>query len=107
MNKQFVLTARAKGLPEKTVIIKHAFRNTLIPFITMLGLIIPFLLGGSVILERIFNWPGMGRLFIDSILQRDLPVIMALSTVTAVLVLTITLIVDLCYGLVDPRISHK
>lgn len=105
--QDFIRTARAKGLPEHVVIIKHAFRNTLIPFITLVGLVVPSLLGGSVILEKLFNWPGLGKLFIESILQRDYPVVMALSTATAVLVLLANLFVDLLYGVVDPRVRQK
>ncbi|MFN0057318.1 MAG: ABC transporter permease [Planctomycetota bacterium] len=103
----FIRTARAKGLAEHVVILKHAFRNTLIPFLTLVGLVIPGLLGGAVILEVMFTWPGMGKLFIDSIRQRDYNVVMALSTATALLVLAATLLVDLSYGIVDPRVSHR
>jgi peptide/nickel transport system permease protein len=104
--QEYVRTALAKGLPEHVVVLKHAFRNTLIPFVTLIGLIFPVLISGSVILEVIFTWPGLGRLFYESVLQRDYPVIMALSTATAVLVLLGTLAADLAYGLVDPRVSH-
>ncbi|MCA8960082.1 MAG: ABC transporter permease, partial [Planctomycetes bacterium] len=107
VRQDFIRTARSKGLSERTVIVKHAFRNTLIPLLTLLGLVVPGLLGGSVILENIFTWPGLGRLFIESIYQRDYPTLMALSTATAVLVLFSTLAVDLLYGVVDPRVSHR
>ncbi len=104
VRQDYVRTARAKGLSENVVVWKHAFRNTLIPFVTLLGLTFPVLISGSVILEVIFTWPGLGRLFFDSILQRDYPVVMALSTATAVLVLVGTLAADMLYGLVDPRV---
>lgn len=107
VRQDYIRTARAKGLSERVVILKHAFRNTLIPFITLLGLIVPFLLGGSVILEQIFTWPGLGRLFYSSILNRDIFVVMTLSLATAVLVLFVNLVVDLLYGVVDPRVNHR
>ncbi len=107
VRQDYIRTARAKGLPEHRVILKHAVRNTLIPLVTLVGLVVPHLLGGSVILENLFTWPGMGRLFYNSILQRDYPVVMALSVCTAVLVLFANLLVDLLYGVVDPRVSHR
>ena len=105
--QDYIRTAAAKGLRERTVIWRHAFRNTLIPFVTLLGLIFPVLISGSVILEVIFTWPGLGRLFYTSVLQRDYPVIMALNTASALLVLLGTLGADLLYGVVDPRVSHE
>jgi peptide/nickel transport system permease protein len=106
IRQDFIRTARAKGLAGHVVVLRHAFRNTLIPLITLVGLVFPFVLSASVILEVIFTWPGIGRLFFNSVLQRDFPVVMALSTATAVMVLVSTLIVDLLYGVVDPRVSH-
>lgn len=106
VRQDYIRTARAKGLAGSTVILRHAFRNTLIPLITLVGLVFPFVLSGGVILEVIFTWPGIGRLFFGAVLQRDFPVVMALSTATAVMVLFSTLIVDLLYGVVDPRVSH-
>ncbi|MDX9754293.1 MAG: ABC transporter permease [bacterium] len=105
--QDYIVTARAKGVSESTVVLKHAFRNTLIPLVTLFGLSLPQILGGSVILEVMFNWPGIGRLFFESILQRDYPTIMALSFITAVLVLLGTLLADLAYGLVDPRVRYE
>lgn len=107
VRQDFIRTARAKGLDEHVVIQKHAFRNTLIPFVTLLGLTFPVLISGSVILEVIFTWPGLGRLFFNSILQRDYPVVMALSTATACLVLIGTLAADMLYGIVDPRVRYE
>jgi len=104
--QDYIRTAQAKGLAEGAVVWKHAFRNTLIPVVTLIGLMFPVLISGSVILEVIFTWPGLGRLFFTSVLQRDYPVIMALNTATAVLVLAGTLAADLLYGVVDPRVSH-
>jgi peptide/nickel transport system permease protein len=102
----YIRTARAKGLGEPRVVILHGFRNTLIPLVTLIGLTFPFVLSGSVILEHMFNWPGMGRLYYESVLQRDYPTIMALNFMTAVLVLVMTLLTDLVYCLVDPRVSY-
>jgi peptide/nickel transport system permease protein len=106
IRQDYIRTARAKGLSEARVVLKHALANTLIPFITLLGLTLPSILSGAVILEAIFNWPGMGSLFIDSVYKRDYPVVMALNFLTAVLVLAGTLLADLAYGLVDPRVRH-
>ncbi len=106
VRQDYIRTARAKGISERRVIIRHAFRNTLIPFVSLLGLTLPFILGGSVILEKMFNWPGIGWLYFESVMNRDLPTIMGLNFMTAALVLFFTLLADLAYGLVDPRISH-
>src|SRR5688572_20065950 len=107
IRQDYVRTARAKGLPERTVILRHAFRNSLIPLVSLIGLTFPFVLSGSVILEYMFNWPGLGRLYFESVLGRDYPTIMALNFITAVLVLVTTFIADLAYGWVDPRISYE
>ena len=100
----YVRTARAKGLNDDAVYYRHALRNALLPFVTMFGLILPGLIGGSVIIESIFSWPGMGRMAYDAILARDYPIILTLNFLTAVLVLIGTLISDLLYMVVDPRI---
>jgi peptide/nickel transport system permease protein len=107
IRQDYVRTARAKGLPERTVILRHAFRNSLIPLISLIGLTFPFVLSGSVILEYMFNWPGLGRLYFESVLGRDYPTIMALNFITAVLVLLTTFAADLAYGWVDPRVSYE
>jgi len=100
----YVRTARAKGLPADQVHYKHALRNALLPFVTMFGLILPGLIGGSVIIESIFSWPGMGRMAYEAILARDYPVILTINFVSALLVLIGTFISDLLYLVVDPRI---
>lgn len=100
----YVRTARSKGVDEDQVLYYHALRNGLLPFVTMLGLLIPGLIGGSVIFETIFAWPGIGRLGYEAILSRDYPVVIALNFIAAVLTLIGTLISDLLYMLVDPRI---
>jgi peptide/nickel transport system permease protein len=102
--QDYIRTAKAKGLPPDQVHYKHAFRNALLPFVTMFGLILPGLIGGSVIIESIFSWPGMGRMAYEAILARDYPVILTVNFVSAVLVLAGTFISDLLYLVVDPRI---
>jgi len=102
--QDYVRTARAKGVPPDDVHYKHALRNALLPFVTMFGLILPGLIGGSVIIESIFSWPGMGRMAYEAILARDYPVILTVNFVSAVLVLAGTLISDILYLVVDPRI---
>jgi peptide/nickel transport system permease protein len=102
--QDYVRTARAKGLPPEEVHYKHALRNALLPFVTMFGLILPGLISGSVIIESIFSWPGIGRMAFEAILARDYPIILTVNFVSAVLVLVGTFISDLLYMVVDPRI---
>jgi len=102
--QDYVRTAKAKGLPAEQVHYKHALRNALLPFVTMFGLILPGLIGGSVIIESIFSWPGIGRMAFEAILARDYPIILTVNFVSAVLVLAGTFISDLLYMVVDPRI---
>jgi len=103
-NQDYVRTARAKGLPWEMVHYKHALRNALLPFVTMFGLILPGLIGGSVIIESIFSWPGLGRLAYEAILARDYPVILTINFIAAVLVLIGTFVSDILYVIADPRI---
>jgi peptide/nickel transport system permease protein len=105
IHQDYMRTARAKGLPEDQVIYRHGLRNALLPFITMFGLSIPGLIGGSVIFETIFAWPGMGRLGFEAILARDFPVILTLTFFSAILVLLGTLVSDILYAVADPRIK--
>ncbi|HAM39512.1 MAG TPA: diguanylate cyclase [Elusimicrobia bacterium] len=107
LHQDYVRTARAKGLPEKAVIFKHALRNALIPIVTIVGLTVPDLIGGSFIFETIFAWPGMGRLGYEAIMSRDYPVIMCVGTIVAVLTLIGNLLADIAYAYVDPRIRYK
>jgi peptide/nickel transport system permease protein len=102
--QDFVRTALAKGLPWERVHYQHALRNALLPFVTMFGLILPGLIGGSVIIESIFSWPGLGRMAYEAILARDYPVILTINFIAAVLVLIGTLVSDILYVIVDPRI---
>jgi peptide/nickel transport system permease protein len=105
IHQDYVRTARAKGLDDRHIVYKHVFKNTLIPVVTLLGILLPTLISGSIILEYIFSWPGVGALFFDAVLSRDYPTVMGLSFVTAVLVLLSTLVADLLYTWVDPRVS--
>ena len=105
LRQDYVRTARAKGVGPIRVLFHHAFRNTLIPLVTLLGLSLPALIGGSVIIEQIFTWPGMGRLFFESIRERDYPTIMGLSLVFSGLTLLGQLLADVLYCVVDPRVS--
>ena len=107
IHQDFIRTARAKGLSERTVIFKHALRNALIPIITLLGLYLPFLLSGAVLVETIFAWPGMGRAIVEAILARDYPMVMATSFVIAAIVVLGNLLSDLLYAVVDPRIRNE
>jgi peptide/nickel transport system permease protein len=105
IRQDYIRTARAKGVPPIQVIWRHAFRNTLIPLVTLLGLTLPSLLGGAVILEQIFGWPGMGRLYFEAIGQRDYDTIMGLTLMFSVLTLLGQLIADVLYAVVDPRVT--
>lgn len=107
VGQDYVRTARAKGLAEDEVIYRHALRNALLPFITMFGLLLPALIGGSVIFEQIFAWPGLGRLGYEAILARDFPVILTLNFIAAVLTLAGTLLSDVLYSVADPRIRLR
>ena len=106
IRQDYILTARAKGLPERAVIYRHALRNALLPVITILGLSVPGLIGGSVIFETIFAIPGMGKLFYDGVMMRDYPLIMGILVIGAALTLVGNLIADLSYALADPRIRN-
>jgi peptide/nickel transport system permease protein len=106
IRQDYIRTARAKGLPERTVIMKHALRNSLLPVITLLGLYLPFLFSGAVFIEVIFAWPGMGRVIVDAIFQRDYPLVMATSFVFAVIVVLGNLVADVLYAVADPRIRY-
>jgi peptide/nickel transport system permease protein len=105
IRQDYIRTARAKGLSERTVIFKHALRNALLPTITLLGLQLPYLIGGSVIVEKIFNIPGMGLMTFQAFLHRDYPVIMAVAVLSAALTLVGLILADVLCALADPRIS--
>jgi peptide/nickel transport system permease protein len=105
LKRDYVRTARAKGLSEGSVLMKHALRNAAIPVVTIIGLSFPFLLGGSVVTEKIFSWPGMGSLMVESIFTRDYPVVLAINFIVSVMVILGNLLADLGYALLDPRIA--
>jgi peptide/nickel transport system permease protein len=107
IRQDYIRTARAKGVSPRSVVVHHAFRNTLIPLVTLLGLTLPTLLSGAVILERIFAWPGMGNLFFEAISERDYPTIMGLTLMFSLLTLAGQLLADILYAVVDPRISYS
>lgn len=107
IRQDYVTVARAKGLPETKVIYRHAFRNALLPLITLMGLSVPGLIGGSVIFEQIFSIPGMGQLFFNGVMARDYPLIMAILTIGAFLTLLGNLLADIGYMLADPRIRTE
>jgi peptide/nickel transport system permease protein len=107
IRQDYVRTAKAKGVGPVAVIWRHAFRNTLIPLVTLIGLTLPHLLSGAVILEQIFTWPGMGRLYFEAILRRDYDTIMGLTLVFTILVLLGQLLADILYAIVDPRVTYQ
>lgn len=107
LNEDYMRTARAKGLSEKWVILKHGLRNALIPVITMMGLQFGFLLGGSIVVEKVFNWPGLGRLLVDSVEMRDYPVIQAEVLLFSLEFILINLVVDVLYAAINPAIRYK
>lgn len=104
---EFITTARAKGLSETTIAWTHALRNALLPVVTLAGVQFGHLLGGSILVETVFAWPGLGRLVFDALLQRDLNLLLGILFVSSVVVVLANLVVDLVYGLLDPRIVHK
>jgi peptide/nickel transport system permease protein len=105
LREDYIRTARAKGLPERTVMLKHALKNAALPVVTIIGLSFPFLFGGAVVVETIFSWPGMGGLTVDSIYARDYPVVLAINFVVAAMVIVGNLLADVAYGLLDPRVA--
>jgi peptide/nickel transport system permease protein len=107
LRQDYIRTARAKGAGPLRVLVHHAFRNTLIPMVTLLGLMLPGLLSGTVILEKIFSWPGMGLLFLEAIYARDYSLIMGLTLLFSVLTLLGTLLSDVLYAVVDPRVTYS
>jgi len=105
LHRDYIRTARAKGTGERVVLFRHAMRNALIPVVTIVGLLIPRLVGGAAITETIFSWPGLGRLAIEAAFKRDYPLIMGITVVFAVAVVVSNLLVDIAYGLLDPRVK--
>ena len=106
LSEEYVLGARARGLRERVVVLKHALRNAMIPMLTIYGLSLPFLLGGAVLIERVFAWPGLGLLGVEAVNGRDYPVILATTMIAAVLVILGNLLADVAYAIADPRVSY-
>ena len=107
MHEDYMRTARAKGVHEGMVVIKHGLRNAMIPVVTMMGLQFGFLLGGSIVVEKVFNWPGLGRLLVDSVEMRDYPVIQAEVLLFSLEFILINLLVDMLYAVINPSIRYK
>ncbi len=106
LHQDYVRTARGKGLKEHVVVVRHAFRNALLPLITVLGLRLRFLVGGAVVIEQIFNWPGIGRLSVQGVIAKDYPVLMGVSLFIGAVVILANLVTDIAYAYVDPRIRY-
>lgn len=107
MGQDYIRTAKAKGLPQREVVYIHALKNAAIPIVTIVALDLPFLLGGAIVTERIFGWPGMGRLFLDHVSRSDTPVVMGILLMIAFAVIIFQIIADVTYAWLDPRIRYK
>lgn len=107
MGQDYIRTAKSKGLPRRSIVFIHALKNASLPIITVVGLDLPFLLGGAIVTERIFAWPGMGRLFIDHVARGDTPVVMGILMLIAVAVIVFQIITDIAYAWLDPRIRYE
>ncbi|MNC34062.1 Dipeptide transport system permease protein DppB [compost metagenome] len=105
LDQDYIRTARAKGVKERKVVFRHALRNALIPIITILGLDLPILVAGAALTENVFNWPGMGRWFVEMASSREYSALMAITIVTAVMVVIGNLVADILYAVVDPRVK--
>jgi peptide/nickel transport system permease protein len=107
INEDYICTARAKGLPERLILLRHALKNASLPLVTLIGLDLPFLLGGAIVTESIFSWPGMGRLFWNQVSKGDYPVVMGILLIISVAVIIFQLITDIAYTALDPRIRYE
>jgi peptide/nickel transport system permease protein len=105
LGADYIRTARAKGLPERLVLYKHALRNAVLPVVTILGLQFGNVLAGAIVVETVFNWPGLGRLAFESVLRRDYPTILGVLLFSSIVVIVMNQVTDLCYRLIDPRIK--
>jgi peptide/nickel transport system permease protein len=106
LGQEYVRTARAKGVPESGVVVRHALRNALVPLATLFGMYLPLLLSGTVLVEFVFSWPGMGRLMVESVGQRDYPVVLAATVLFGAMVVVGNLMADILYGIIDPRVRR-
>jgi peptide/nickel transport system permease protein len=107
LGEDYIRTARAKGLADRVVLYKHALRNAMLPMVTMLGLQFGNVLAGAILVETVFNWPGLGRLASESVLRRDYPTILGVLLFSSMLVVIMNLVTDYCYRLIDPRIKSS
>ena len=107
LSKDYITTARAKGLPERIVVLRHALRNALIPIVTYFSLSIHHLIIGSIMVEVVFSWPGLGSLLVESVFKRDFPVVQTLVFLSGILMIFVNLIVDLFYAIIDPRVRYE
>jgi len=107
INQDYIRTARAKGQVERLVLYKHGFKNALIPLVTMFALDFPYIFAGALYVELIFSWPGMGRLFYDAANARDYPILLAVLTIGAAIVILSNLFADIAYGILDPRVRYE
>lgn len=107
LRQDYIRTAWAKGLTERTIIIRHALKNALIPVVTIVGLMFPILIAGTVVIEQIFNLPGLGRLLLEAITKRDYPIVSGINVLTATFILFVNLLVDLTYAWLDPRVQYR
>jgi peptide/nickel transport system permease protein len=106
LDQNYIMTARGKGLPEQIVFYRHALRNAILPTVTMAGLYAGIILGGAVLTETVFSWPGLGSLTFDSILRRDYPLILSLFFIFSIMMIASNLVTDIIYGFLDPRITY-
>jgi peptide/nickel transport system permease protein len=106
LHRDYIRTARAKGLSERVVLYRHALKNAVIPLVTVFALDVPYIFAGSLYVELLFSWPGMGRLYYQAALKRDYPVLMAVLTVGAAVVIVSNLLADMAYACLDPRIRY-
>lgn len=107
IRQDYITTARSKGLPPWLVTMRHSLRNSLLPIITIIGLRLPSLFGGAIVIETIFNWPGMGRLYLEGVTTRDIPLVMSMVLISAVVIVVSNLITDLTYAVADPRVRYQ
>jgi peptide/nickel transport system permease protein len=107
INQDYIRTARAKGQIERLVLYKHGLKNALIPLVTMFALDFPYIFAGALYVELIFSWPGMGRLFFDAANARDYPILLAILTIGAAIVILSNLLADIAYGILDPRVRYE
>ena len=107
LSQDFITTARGKGLDRRTILYRHVLPNVLIPIVTVLGVNVGFMLSGSVLVETVFGWPGMGRLLFEAVMARDYPVLLGLFIIICTMVIIANLLADIVYALIDPRVAYE